>query len=67
LGKALVDLALGIAKREISPSVGCRFVMVDSKRNAAPFYEKCGFTILDTPANRDRVEPVMFVDLKKVD
>ncbi|HVQ08432.1 MAG TPA: GNAT family N-acetyltransferase [Allosphingosinicella sp.] len=67
LGKALVDLALGIAKREISPSVGCRFVVVDSKRNAVPFYERCGFTLLDTTANRERDEPVMFVDLNKVD
>lgn len=67
LGRALVDLALGIAKREISPCVGCRFVMVDSKTNAVSFYEKCGFTILDTPANRERDEPVMFVDLNKVD
>lgn len=66
LGKHLVDLALGIAKREVSPLVGCRFVMVDSKRNAVGFYERCGFTILNTPANRGRSEPVMFVDLSKV-
>jgi GNAT superfamily N-acetyltransferase len=67
LGKHLVDLALGVAKREVCPSVGCRFVMVDSKKNAVKFYEKCGFTMLDTPANKERAEPVMFVDLSKVD
>ena len=67
LGRQLLDLALGVAKREVSPSVGCRFVMVDSKKNAVRFYEKCGFTMLDTPANRRREEPVMFVDLSKVD
>lgn len=67
LGKHLVDLALGIAKREVSPSVGCRFVMVDSKRNSVKFYERCGFTMLDTPENRERNEPVMYVDLSKVD
>ncbi|TMJ15483.1 MAG: GNAT family N-acetyltransferase [Alphaproteobacteria bacterium] len=67
LGRQLVDLALGIAKHEVSRSVGCRFVIVDSKRNAVKFYEKCGFTMLDTQANRDREEPVMFVDLSKVD
>jgi GNAT superfamily N-acetyltransferase len=65
LGKHLVDLALGIAKREVCPAVGCRFVMVDSKENAVKFYEACGFTLLDTPANRERDEPVMFVDLSK--
>ena len=67
LGKHLVDLALGIAKREVSPSVGCRFVMVDSKRNSVKFYERCGFTMLDTPENKERNEPVMYVDLSKVD
>lgn len=66
LGKHLVDLALGIAKREVSPSVGCRFVMVDSKKNSVKFYERCGFTMLDTPSNRGRNEPVMYVDLSKV-
>lgn len=67
LGRQLVDLALGIAKREVSPSVGCRFVMVDAKKNAVRFYERCGFTMLDTPANKARNKPVMFVDLSKVD
>jgi GNAT superfamily N-acetyltransferase len=67
LGKYLVDLALGIAKREVSPSVGCRFVMVDSKKNSVKFYERCGFTMLDTAPNKARPEPVMYVDLSKVD
>jgi GNAT superfamily N-acetyltransferase len=67
LGKHLVDLALGIAKREVCPSVGCRFVMVDSKKNSVRFYERCGFTMLDTPSNKERGEPVMYVDLSKVD
>jgi GNAT superfamily N-acetyltransferase len=66
LGRQLVDLALGIAKGEVCPSVGCRFVMVDSKKDAVKFYERCGFTLLDTPANRNRPEPVMFVDLSKI-
>lgn len=65
LGRALVQLALGVAADTICPAVGCRFVMVDSKKPAVPFYEKCGFTLLDTEANRNRAEPVMFVDLKK--
>jgi len=66
LGRALVNLALGQAKRIVCPAVGCRFVVVDSKRGAVKFYEKCGFTLLDTPANRDRDEPVLFIDLNKV-
>jgi GNAT superfamily N-acetyltransferase len=65
LASAFVDLALGIAKDTICPAVGCRFVVVDSKAAAVPFYERRGFTLLDTEANRRRPEPVMFVDLYK--
>lgn len=65
LGRELVNLALGQAKRVVCPAVGCRFVMVDSKRQAVGFYEKCGFTILDTHTNKSRDEPIMFIDLNK--
>lgn len=66
LGRFLVNLALGQAKRVICPTVGCRFVVVDSKVQSITFYEKCGFTMLDTQLNRDRESPVMWVDLNKV-
>lgn len=65
VGRQLVELTLGLASEYICPHVGCRFVMVDSKRESIKFYEKCGFTILDTPANHSRASPVMFVDLAK--
>lgn len=67
LGSAMVELALGIAKEVICPAVGCRFMMVDSKRASVGFYERCGFTRLDSGANRDRAEPVMFIDLSKIE
>jgi len=66
VGSVLVQVALGTAKEIICPSVGCRFVAVDSKRDALEFYLKQGFTILDTPENKKRNEPVLFVDLHKV-
>ena len=66
IGEALVNLSLGIAKEYVAPNVGCRFVMVDSKQDAVKFYDRQGFTMLDTQANRDREEPVMFVDLSKL-
>jgi GNAT superfamily N-acetyltransferase len=66
LGSQLVEFALGIAKGTICPAVGCRFVVVDSKTTALKFYERCGFTVLDTEANRQRSEPVAFVDLHKL-
>ena len=67
LGRELVRIALGQAKSIVCPAVGCRFMMVDSKRDAVEFYLKCGFTMLDTPANRARSEPVMYLDLNRVD
>lgn len=65
LGQVLVELAFGVAKDVICPAVGCRFIMVDSKQASVNFYAKCGFTLLDTPENRSRDEPVMYVDLSK--
>ena len=65
VGAALVHLSLGIAKDKISPAVGCRFVTVDAKRDSVGFYAKQGFTLLDTQGNRDRLEPVMFLDLHR--
>lgn len=65
IGRGLVAMALGIAKDQICPSVGCRFMMVDSKQRSIDFYLKCGFTILDTVANRQRESPVMYIDLGK--
>lgn len=66
IGSALVDLALGIAQAYICPHVGCRFVMVDSKRQSVSWYGRRGFTLLDTEENKAREEPVMFVDLSKL-
>jgi predicted N-acetyltransferase YhbS len=67
LGRTLVNLALGQAKSIICPTVGCRFVVVDSKQESLIFYERCGFTMLDTDENRRRAAPVMWIDLNRVD
>ena len=65
LGKMLVTLALGIAKDQVCPAVGCRFVTVDAKSDAVKFYERLGFSFLETEQNRQRSEPILFVDLYK--
>lgn len=65
LGKALVEMAVGIAINDIMPKVGCRFVVVDAKTPAVAFYESMGFTLIDTRSNRNRTEPVMYLDLHK--
>jgi predicted GNAT family N-acyltransferase len=65
-GTKFIYLATGIAKTEISPRVGCRFLVVDAKTKSVDFYKKTGFTLIDTPGNRARDEPVMFIDLHKL-
>jgi ribosomal protein S18 acetylase RimI-like enzyme len=65
IGEELVKLALGTVKDRVCPAVGCRFVIVDSKKSSVGFYKKQGFTLLDTPDNLSRSEPVMFIDLHK--
>ncbi len=66
LGTQLVNWAISISKNKIMPFVGCRFLVVDSKPTAIGFYEKCGFTLLDTPDNKVADHPLLFVDLQKI-
>jgi GNAT superfamily N-acetyltransferase len=66
IGQSLVALAFGVAQEFICPNVGCRFIVVDSKRESVGFYQRLGFTMLDTEANRDNQNPLMFVDLLKI-
>lgn len=67
IGEALVDFAIALAADHIGPTVGCRFLVTDSKARSVWFYEKAGFTLLDTEENQARPEPVMFLDLNKLD
>lgn len=66
LGRSLVDLAIAISKDKIMPHVGCRFLVVDSKKDSVEFYKRCGFRLLDTENNKKRRAPVMFMDLWKL-
>ncbi|NQV40690.1 MAG: GNAT family N-acetyltransferase [Nitrosopumilus sp.] len=66
LGTNLVEFALGLVKQSICPAIGCRFMVVDAKKKSVPFYEKRGFTLLDTEANKKLDAPVMFIDLTKI-
>jgi GNAT superfamily N-acetyltransferase len=63
IGERLVDLAIIIAIEQIAPQIGCRFLIADAKPQAVKFYERCGFTLLDTAKNRKSDHPVMFIDL----
>ncbi len=66
IGKNLTSFAISIAKESILPNVGCRFLIVDSKKSAVRFYEKVGFTILNTEKNKKNKNPILFLDLHKI-
>ena len=65
LGSQLVDFAIAISV-SISEHVGCRLLVTDAKQSAVKFYEKAGFTMLDTPGNLEKSAPAMFVELPKL-
>jgi GNAT superfamily N-acetyltransferase len=65
IGDNLVILAIAIATDNISPVIGCRFITTDAKSEAVKFYEKAGFTLLDTAINRAESAPIMFLDILK--
>ncbi len=65
-GDALVQFAVFIARRNIMPRIGCRFLVAESKAGALNFYQRIGFTVLDTEKNKQRRLPVVFIDLNKL-
>lgn len=66
LGTKLVDLAMAITTQNIMPHVGCRFLIVDSKKKSIRFYDKYGFRLLDTDHNKQQDAPLMFIDTGKL-
>jgi predicted GNAT family N-acyltransferase len=67
IGKNLVNIAIATAKENVSKNVGCRFVVVDSHKNAVSFYKGCGFILVNSPDNLIKQDPVMFLDIGKLD
>jgi len=65
LGTRFLDWCINHVKLAIMPHVGCRFVVVDAKRESIAFYEKSGFVLLDTESNRSDDHPLMLFDLYK--
>lgn len=64
IGRQLVEVAIGVTIHAIVPNVGCRFLILDAKSKSVKFYEKRGFRLLDTPENRSKETPLMFMDLR---
>ena len=66
LGTQLVDFSIAVTQGRVMPHVGCRFLILDSKKQSIAFYEKRGFRLLDTEHNRNQANPVMFIDVGKM-
>lgn len=60
IGTFLCDFCLAKAY-EFSEKVGCRFLVLNAKRDVIDFYEKYGFKLL--PKQEKRIEPVMFLNI----
>lgn len=62
-GKSLMDYTIAFVTDKIMPHVGCRFLIVDSKKESISFYEKCGFILVDSDEDEDDETKMMFIDL----
>lgn len=65
LGTKLLKWSMTYIILKIMPHVGCRFLVVDSKRESIGFYQRMGFTLLKTQQNNNKNYPLMFYDLHK--
>ncbi|MEZ5454493.1 MAG: GNAT family N-acetyltransferase [Thiothrix sp.] len=66
LGQQMLWWTVAHIMQNVVPHAGCRFLVVDAKKGAVKFYEKAGFTLLDTPDNIHADSSVMFIDLQKL-
>ena len=62
-GLALVDFAIALIRDRVADSVGCRFVVTDAKVEAVEFYDKQGFTVLNSYKADISDYHLMFLDL----
>lgn len=62
-GEQLMDWTIAHVTDQIMPKVGCRYLIVDSKKESIAFYEKSGFILVNSEVNRAAEHPMMFIDL----
>jgi len=65
-GSSLLDFVIALVNDHVRTRVGCRLLVTDAKQSAVSFYSRHGFTTLDTPTNKARENPVMFILLNKL-
>jgi len=62
-GKKLLDWGINHIRLSVMPHIGCRFLVVDSKRESISFYQKNGFVFFNTNTNQTDEYPMMYLDL----
>jgi len=63
IGKYLLLAAIG-KTLDISEHIGCRYILVDSKREAIGFYQKNGFTLVEKSKNKEEVP--MYLNMQPI-
>lgn len=66
IGSQLVDFVVGSATEHIMPHAGCRFMVVDAKRQSVDFYERKGFVRIGESIDGAEVTTTMFIDLHRL-
>jgi len=64
VGSTLISLAIALAKEHVQPRIGCRLLIVDSHKDAVPFYRGKGFIVV--ASGKEKKFPVMFLDIGKL-
>lgn len=60
-GKELLSWAITLVRDKVSSCIGCRFLVVDAKKDSILFYKKVGFNLFPIPQPDEH--PLMFLDL----
>lgn len=63
IGRRILDWCITHVQDRVMPEVGCRFLVVDSKRESISFYKNGGFKLLERVNRPDDEHPLMYIDL----
>jgi ribosomal protein S18 acetylase RimI-like enzyme len=64
-GKSLVEFCLSLVMDKITPYIGCRYIVVDSKQESVNFYINLGFNLLTTQNNQEESISLLFFDIHR--
>ena len=62
-GRMMLDWSINLVRLAIMPHVGCRFIVVDSKKESIFFYQQSGFMLLNKETAESEEHPPMYFDL----